>query len=205
MYKSLREVFFPTVCNACGAESLDYLCAVCVSKLFAPMEILGIKVVTGHNPDVVNLVRIWKERDNRSIDCVFQALLIKSLVDVDKAAILTCIPTRSASFRKRGRRSLESLVSKVAEATERGFIPNAVVFNRKVEDQRGLDRSARQKNLQGAFDANISNQSLVLIDDVITSGATIAAAKRVLVPNNHLVQAVALVSAKPIRNLTALL
>ena len=60
--------------------------------------------------------------------------------------------------------------------------PDALIRTRRTRTQDGLTRAARQANLEGAIRANprrcdlIRGRSLCLIDDVMTSGATMEAA-----------------------------
>jgi predicted amidophosphoribosyltransferase len=62
----------------------------------------------------------------------------------------------------------------------------ALTHRRKVADQAGLGRGARAENLDGALAVRASTARLlgerpvVLLDDVMTSGATLAEAARAL-------------------------
>ena len=54
---------------------------------------------------------------------------------------------------------------------------------RHTPPQAGLSRAARQKNLQGAFKANaasVKGKHVLLIDDVMTTGATANACAKTL-------------------------
>ena len=51
-------------------------------------------------------------------------------------------------------------------------------FEREVLDQRSLSLAARRENLAHSLAARGSWEGLVLVDDVVTSGATLAEAAR---------------------------
>lgn len=79
--------------------------------------------------------------------------------------------------------------SAARELRERGRVANvlpALGHVRAVADQAGLDRWQRAQNLAGALGVRsaaaelLLKRSAVLVDDVVTSGATLAEATRAL-------------------------
>jgi predicted amidophosphoribosyltransferase len=53
---------------------------------------------------------------------------------------------------------------------------------RETPPQSGLNRAARIKNIRGAFacDASLAGKTVAIVDDVMTTGATMSEAARVL-------------------------
>lgn len=74
---------------------------------------------------------------------------------------------------------------------------------RRVADQAGLGAAARSANLAGALQAiapwRVQGRRVVVVDDVITSGATLAEAARTLQAAGARVTAAATVAATPRR------
>jgi ComF family protein len=62
------------------------------------------------------------------------------------------------------------------------FQPKPLARTRDTPEQAGLDQQARRRNLQGAFAAHpcVTGQSILLIDDVMTTGSTLREAARAL-------------------------
>jgi ComF family protein len=78
------------------------------------------------------------------------------------------------------------LAEVIAEASKRTVAHAAIKRVKATPQQVGLDKSARAENVQGAFrvpaegKAEVVGRKLVLVDDVLTSGATVDACARTL-------------------------
>ena len=116
-------------------------------------------------------------------------LLISAIIHVlQKAKLdshyyqLVPVPSSKTSQRRRGRSFIVDLTKEISTLT--GFsINDCLTLSRKVSDQSGLSRMERLSNMKGAFvlKANaIVRGDLILIDDVVTTGATLKEAARAL-------------------------
>ncbi len=78
------------------------------------------------------------------------------------------------------------LAREVSRGSGVAFVPAALRRTRRTRPQVGLSRQQRRKNVSGAFDvasdqaARINGANVVLVDDVITTGATVGACARTL-------------------------
>ncbi|NHI17439.1 ComF family protein [Microbacterium excoecariae] len=105
------------------------------------------------------------------------------------------VPQRPESARRRGFRVAELLLGAAGVCPRR-----ALRWRRAVDDQRGLGRDAREENLAGALVADGSCAGrVVLVDDVLTSGATLAEAVRAARHARLTVVGVAALAATPAR------
>lgn len=124
-------------------------------------------------------------------------------------AALVAIPSRKSANRKRGRNFLQEITTQVAFDVG---LPShsALRHNRKVRDQSQLNTIDRSENLSGAFaldpkftaEFSMGNTGgpIIVIDDLITTGATLSEAIRALRTAGFTVLgAVTSCTAKPLR------
>lgn len=103
------------------------------------------------------------------------------------------VPSSAGAIRQRGDRPLERLGCRAAAAASAAMVAGATLTwapcirtRRGVDDQAGLDRRARGVNVAGAFvlrsrwRAAVNGASCVVVDDVVTTGATLTEAARAL-------------------------
>lgn len=96
------------------------------------------------------------------------------------ASCVTWVPARPKDARRRGFDHAELLARGVAGAL--GLPPASLLGRRGVQaDQAGLSRAARLANLTDAFTAcGRVDGPVLLVDDLVTTGATAAACARAL-------------------------
>ncbi|MEY9934774.1 ComF family protein [Catenulispora sp. GP43] len=98
------------------------------------------------------------------------------------------MPSRRKAVRDRGQDTTARLAGTAARALREVGVParavSALRHARAVEDQAGLSRQERAANLSGALRARraaaLAGAAVVLVDDISTSGASLAEAARAL-------------------------
>lgn len=100
------------------------------------------------------------------------------------------VPSSGTSTRRRGDAPLEGLVTAASHRVDpagRLLLPApALRVRRRVADQAGLDHRARAANLEHAMEvrgrwaAVVAGATCLLVDDVLTTGATLVEATRAL-------------------------
>lgn len=110
---------------------------------------------------------------------------ILSQVEKDTERIVFVpIPLHSKKLKKRGYNQAEILAKILAKKFD-SHVSNCLIRTRETRSQVGLNKSERQENIKGAFDfknnsADFKNTRVVLVDDVLTTGATFSDAASVL-------------------------
>ena len=126
----------------------------------------------------------------------------------DVSVALVPMPSRRKTFRDRGQDTTARLAGTAARALREVGLPVRAVaalrHARAVEDQAGLSREQRQANLAGALRtrraAAVAASGVVLVDDISTSGASLAEASRALREAGVTVLGAATIAAARVRS-----
>lgn len=102
--------------------------------------------------------------------------------------LLVPVPASGRAHRRRGGDPVQALVDTAAArlGDDAVTVVHALRHTRGVADQTGLDRTARAANLAGALAVDpgaagrVRGASCIVLDDVVTTGATLAEAARAL-------------------------
>jgi ComF family protein len=98
------------------------------------------------------------------------------------ATTIVAVPTSPRKRRKRGYGHAEDIAAACARAAGLPCIPDALQFTRTVADQTRLNASERHANLKGALairqGLSLDGLHVLIVDDVMTTGATMREAAR---------------------------
>jgi ComF family protein len=103
-----------------------------------------------------------------------------------EADLIVPVPLHSTRLWKRRFNQAALLAKPLAQIASKKYAPDALVRNVATRQQVGLDQKARQKNVKKAFQvpesklSELKGRNVLLIDDVRTTGATVAACAEAL-------------------------
>jgi ComF family protein len=134
------------------------------------------------------LIHELKYRGRRRVATHLAAALLEDPVLsalVESADVLVPVPLHPRRRRERGFNQAELLARALVRRAGPSCAPDALVRRKETAPQSGLSAAARRRNVAGAFAvrrrAAVAGRIVVLVDDVLTTGATALACTRVLV------------------------
>lgn len=200
-----------TLCRTCG-EAIRPDPAVawprpCPRTLRRPTRVTPI--AAGANADLLRRVLVaWKETGNTRLTSVLDHLLAAAVVEharPGRPLVLVPVPTSRRSRKERGCDLVDELarsaVRLLGQVGVDARVSQALAPERATADQVGLGAADRASNLRGAFRLRtgrwLPGRDVIVVDDILTTGATVSEAVRVLSLAGHRPVGIAVVAATP--------
>jgi predicted amidophosphoribosyltransferase len=161
----------PPLCARCGAPTAWPVerCRECAGRR---LGFATARAAVGYDERARRLVHAWKERGLRRLAAEVSALVVERVPPPEVDAV-TFVPSDRARRLKRGHNPAERLARDLAAAWELPCLP--LLERTRGGRQRGSSASER-RSVRGAFRATAAApRTVVVIDDVYTTGATAAA------------------------------
>ncbi|MGY2084962.1 ComF family protein [Blastococcus sp. SYSU DS0539] len=199
---ALADLVLPRTCAGCGLPGA-VLCRGCARLLAAPRLAQPRRFPPGFPPTVAAggyagpvrpAVNAFKEQGRAELAAPLGTALALAVaavrlgVDGRPPVLLVPVPASAAAVRARGRDHVRELTARaVAELRAAGVAAaesRALRRRGRIRDSAGLTVAERRANLAGTFvldrDHRPTGALLVLVDDVVTTGATLTEAATVL-------------------------
>lgn len=202
--KSLLHLAFPHVCEGCGSDIIDndhLICLRCSSALPStsfhlhsnnPIE----KIFWGRLPVAAataqyyftkeslmqRLMHQFKYRGNKELGIYLGVMMGNQLAESNRFSFIDAIiplPLYKSKERKRGFNQAALLCEGIGEVLKRPVLKDVIVRTAPTESQTKKSRVERWQNMKGRFELinepAIRDKHVLLIDDVVTTGATLEA------------------------------
>lgn len=201
----LISTLAPHQCLTCGAEGAT-VCAWCLPDFIAPVParcyrcrvatensavcrkcrrtspLSHVWVRTTYEGDAKLLVHGLKFQRKRAAAAVAGKLTAEALPYLDRSMIVAHVPTATSHVRQRGYDHAELVAKTIAKESGLSYTPLLARVGQA--RQVGAKREQRLVQLQNAFHVRkpqvIQKARILLVDDIVTTGATLEAAGRVL-------------------------
>lgn len=203
---ALRDLAWPRRCSGCGFRG-TWLCEACLDatpvwtppwceRCGVPKEfgchchelapaIAGARALGRHVEWIQRGVHLLKYRDEMARAECFGPLLATAIADLTRPDLIVPVPLHPNRELERGYNQAALIAEALSNTAVLPVIaPRVVVRSLDTPHQIGLAAHERQKNLVGAFAVTkpeaITGKHVLVVDDVLTSGATMAEIGRAL-------------------------
>lgn len=202
---NILDFIAPYDCLACGQEG-KLLCDWCVAEKISPLpsrcykcrkitrdyavcencrpsvRIQNAWITCDYLSGAASLVKKLKYERAKIAANVISQFIIDTLPYFDEDVIVTHVPTATSRRRLRGYDQSELIAKSIAKKV--GLQHRTVLARLGQSRQVGAKREKRQKQLDNAFrvcsPSEVKNAKILLVDDVVTTGATLEAAAKTL-------------------------
>jgi ComF family protein len=211
---SVVHLIFPHLCEGCGTPNLPerhYLCTSCfcelpetdffrfennpVEKLFIGrlmVEMAGAQFYYSRNSLMRKLMHEFKYKSDISLGRYLGRLMGQSISDskrFEDIDIIIPVPLYLKKQRKRGYNQSTILAESISSILNKPVLANAVYKEIDSESQTKKNRIERWNNAEGCYSVSqpalLENKHILLIDDVVTTGATLEACGRAITNRIH--------------------
>ena len=161
----------------------DHLCGICLQEpqpLFEQVVAAGI-----YDAALKEAIHRFKYRDKINLDLPLAELIASRLAELEQVDLILPGPLHHKRLRARTYNQSALLASQLAKRFNRPINLRQLIRHRDTPPQQGQSATARKNNLKNAFALTqpLNGEHVLLIDDVLTTGATVRECCRVLKKN----------------------
>ncbi len=185
-----RDVIFPKNCIGCAIPD-TLLCSACAKKIHSAPQQSPLILSACRYEDIVRdiFIAIKIRKEHRYIpllgDLLWNALNRNlEILEYTKRAEITYIPMHWMKLNMRGFNQSELLARELANHLDNKKAPVALLRRGRLGlRQSSLNKDKRMMNVSGMFLASPATlgKHILLVDDIRTTGATLAAATKALI------------------------
>lgn len=209
LWADLVDLIFPRCCEACdqalvGAERV--ICTACrfdlprvadsslkyslKHRLASHYEVKAVwsYLVFTKKGKVQNVLHALKYNNRPEVGVLLGELFGSELLaeqQVPAADLIVSVPLHRQRIRQRGYNQSDRFAEGLSRVLGIPWSGAALVRTRHTQSQTGKTKAERQKNVAHIFAVNepVTNRAIILVDDVLTTGATLDACVEALVEN----------------------
>ncbi len=192
----LLQLIYPPRCAFCGKVTAngEEICTSCEKELpYIPLEeqlrplpgINGCCSPLSYQDTVRESLHRYKFKGKNAYFRTYGKLVAKC-VDENHVScdIISCVPLSKKRLRKRGYNQSELIARKMAELLQLTYRPVLKKVRNNPAQSGTAGKKQRRENVQGVYEihpaADIAGKSILLVDDIVTTGATLQECARVL-------------------------
>ncbi|MBN1620724.1 ComF family protein [candidate division WOR-3 bacterium] len=154
-------------------------------KLYGGLPFTGVFFIGEYEGTLKEAVKAMKFSNYSKLGIKLGLKLSEKIPFSGESNVLVPIPSSRNTRRQRGYNQAEIMAEAIAGRLGFCHLPEALIVKGKKKNQVGLSRGERETNMKGKMSSGrqfglIGKKRAIIIDDVMTTGATLAEAHRVL-------------------------
>lgn len=175
------------LCDGCGAPfeyDVGERCAACLAQ---PRAFSRARAACLYDDASRDLILKFKHADRTDLSRLFSRWIGRAAADLlAEADAVAPVPLHPTRLLHRRYNQAAEIARPLARTHRLAYLPDALVRARRTDSQGGKSGSGRRRNVAGAFAVpesrrrRVEGRRILLIDDVLTTGATVEACAKAL-------------------------
>lgn len=188
-FKVILDLLYPPKCEACGKNSTEALCVECFRSIKFMKPQLGIHAVSTYDGILKTAIHKFKFNKKKHLAEPLGILMAKYLgyipnLNMQEIDSIVPVPLHIKRLRQRSFNQSELLAKVLQRYYKIRIATNVLERIRDTKPQFDLHPNDRKVNVAGAFRVSfpqeVHNKNILLLDDIYTTGSTIAECSKVL-------------------------
>ena len=194
---NLLELVYPNVCGFCNKICKNELCNKCKMKIIQHQIDIVIKPENKYFKELISILKYegiirdkilqYKFEDKAYIYKTFAKIVLKNKKVcglLKKYDIIIPVPIHKKRKLQRGYNQTQLIAKEISKNIDIKLCNNVLVKKKNTIAQSKLNKNKRKQNIKGAFKAlnvqNIQGKSVLLFDDIYTTGSTANECSKIL-------------------------
>jgi len=195
------------ICPKCGAPLLPNGCPLCVETKFKFIAARSVFLFDDHIRKLIHGLKYYQFLKIAPVLAAYAAIYLENHWKWQKPDIILPVPLHKVRQRERDFNQSAVIAKWIALFCQIEFREDLLTRNRYTQTQTSLDVKQRHHNVKGAFNLTdaeyLKNKTILILDDVFTTGATCDAITGIL-RDNQITQVFVLTIARPSKIFTRL-
>jgi len=211
VFEGFLSLIYRENCCVCGcAKDNKILCNSCAKTVeilsgFPQNQIEGVEIYSAsiYKDTIKTLIHSLKFKHKKAAAKVladFLSKYFKKVLDYEfktknsllrfKNAVLVSVPTTIKNKKERGYNNVLEITKELSKLENLPFVENFLIKIKDIKPQFKVNKKQRKTNVKGVFEVNkklipnVQNKTVIIIDDIITTGATLGEIIKTLKENN---------------------